>query len=73
MDMILWNAFLTFFILPIAWYLKEQNDEIKRLQILVNKTREEYVSRVDHAQETDRILEYLRRLEDKIDRLSERR
>lgn len=73
MEMMLWNAFLTFFILPIAWYLKEQHAEIKRLSILINKTREEYVARVEHTQETDRILEYLRRLEDKIDRLAERK
>lgn len=35
-------------------------------------TREEYMKRSDHLDESDRVLEHLRRLEDKIDRIGER-
>jgi len=45
---ILWNFILTLVIAPIAWYIKPQSDELKRVQILLNKTREQYVHKNDH-------------------------
>jgi hypothetical protein len=42
--------------------------EVKRLQILLNKTREDYLPRNDFKTELNQILDYLRRLEDKLDR-----
>jgi type II secretory pathway predicted ATPase ExeA len=46
--------------------------EVKRLQILLNKTREEYLPRDDAQSQTAQILEQLRRLEEKLDRFIER-
>ena len=31
----------------VAWFLSEQNREQKRLNILLNKTREEYATRME--------------------------
>jgi len=67
---ILWNIILTLVILPMGWYITRQDAEVKRLQILLNITREEYLKRGEHSEETERLLEHLRRLEDKIDRIA---
>ena len=70
--MMMWNIVLTLIVMPIAWYAKNQSEELKRIQILLNITREEYLKRTEHSVETDRIMEALRRLEDKIDRIGEK-
>jgi hypothetical protein len=43
--------------------------EVKRLQILLNKTREEYVTRVELRDSTQAVMEALHRVEDKLDRV----
>ena len=71
MEMAIWNAILTAFLGLLGWSLKEKSDEIKRLQILINKTREEmpkeYVTKVDLHTDINRIIDRLDRLETKID------
>jgi len=67
---LLWNMVLSLVIFPMGWYLNQQSAEVKRLQILLNITREEYLKRNEHSEETERLLEHLRRLEDKIDRIA---
>lgn len=67
----LWNVILTLVILPAAWYIKSLASECQRIQILLNITREEYMKRSEHNVESDRILDHLKRLEDKVDRLIE--
>lgn len=71
-SMFLWNVVLTLVIAPTAWYISNLSKELQRIQILLNMTREEYMKRTEHSDETDRVLEHLRRLEDKVDRLVER-
>ena len=46
--------------------------DVKRLHILLNKTREEYATKQMVEKETSEIFSCLRRLEDKIDRLVEK-
>ena len=65
----IWNIILTVIVAPIAWYIKSQNDELKRVQILLNKTREQYVRKNDHKDDVDRVVEHLVRLEQKLDSL----
>ena len=65
----LWNIIITIVIAPIAWYIKSQSDELKRVQILLNKTREQYVHKNDHKDDIDRVVEHLVRLEQKLDSL----
>lgn len=70
--MIMWDIILTLVLVPTAWYIKTLSAEVQRIQILLNMTREEYLKRSEHSEETDRILEHLRRLEDKVDRLADK-
>jgi hypothetical protein len=44
-------------------------DEIKRIDILLNKTREQYMNKVEHKDDINRLFEHLSRLENKIDTL----
>ena len=48
-----------------GWFLSTQAREIKRLDILLNKTREDYAKRDD-------VTVAINRLEEKIDRILER-
>lgn len=65
----LWNIILTLVIAPLAYYIKSQSDELKRIQILLNKTREQYVHKNDHREDIERVVEHLLRLETKLDSL----
>jgi hypothetical protein len=42
---------------------------MKRLEILLNRTREEYATRGELKEEMDRVMEALHRVEDKLDRI----
>ena len=65
----IWNILLTVIVAPIAWYIKSQSDELKRVQILLNKTREQYVHKNDHKDDIEKVVEHLLRLESKLDSL----
>jgi hypothetical protein len=69
--MTLWNALLTTLIGLLGWTLKTKSEEIDRLQILLNRTREEvakeYVTKVDVHHDINRVLDRLDRLEGKLD------
>ena len=79
MEMMLWNAVLSFFVAGMAFMLKGKMDELNRLSILLNKTREEvardHITRKEVDDKVDRIVERFddgfKRLEVKIDRLAE--
>ena len=66
--MFLWNAVLTLVIAPAVLFFRGMVVEVKRLDILLSKTREEYSTRVELGGTIDRVLEALHRLEDKLDR-----
>ena len=70
---IVWNIIITLIIVPAGWYLANMAKEVQRIQILLNMTREDYMKRAEHSEETDRVLDHLRRLEDKVDRLIEKK
>ena len=72
----LWNVGLTAGFGFIVWWAKSQHDELGRVRILLNKTREEiareYVSKSDSSQVLSQIMIKFDRIEEKIDRLMER-
>jgi len=72
----IWNVFITLVLAPIFYSIRANTNEIKRLDILLNKTREElagqYVTKKELADDIDRILESIGKLEKKIDRLFDR-
>jgi hypothetical protein len=43
--------------------------EVKRIQILLNKTREEYARKDDVKDDIHEIIDAMRRLEDKLDKI----
>jgi membrane protein insertase Oxa1/YidC/SpoIIIJ len=66
---LLWNLVLTLVILPFGWAFSKMFAEVKRLQILLNKTREEYATKDDLRDTSSRVMEALHRLEDKLDKV----
>ena len=64
-----WNLILTLVIAPALWTFRNMMLEVKRLDILLNKTREEYASRAEVKGEMHGVMEALHRLEDKLDRV----
>ena len=79
---LVWNAALTLgiFIVGYVGRMKEKEfdslkDEVQRLNILLNRTREEvakeYVTKSEVHADINRVLESIKRLDDKLERLME--
>ena len=71
MELTVWNTVLTVMLGLLSWVFKEKAAELKRLEILLNKTREEvakeYVTKIEVHTDINRVLDRLDRLEAKID------
>jgi len=74
--MIFWNAVLTAAFAMAGFLIKRQADETDRLQILLNRTREEmakeYVTKQEVHADINRIMNRLEVLDAKLDRLMEK-
>lgn len=72
----LWSAALTAIIAFVLWWVRAQHDEMKRIQILLNRTREElakeYSTKVESNTSIDRVITRLDALDAKMDRILER-
>lgn len=70
MEMV-WNIILSFVSALILFWIKLATDEQKRIQILLNRTREEiakeYVTRSDMHGDINRVLNRLDKLDEKLD------
>ena len=81
MEMMLWNVLLTAIVGVMIFLLKGKFDELQRISILLNRTREEvardHITRAEVRQDLEKIREHFDsgfdRLEKKIDALSARR
>ena len=51
-----------------AWFLGTQAKELKRVEILLNRTREDYATRTEMRDDMRAVMDALHRLEDKLDR-----
>ena len=71
--MLFWNIILTMVIAPAFWAFRQMFAEVKRLQILLNKTREDYATKTELRDDMVRVMEALHRLEDKLDRALDRK
>ena len=69
----LWSSVLTLGVGFIGFILRGYVVEMQRLQILLNRTREEYVTKVESTQVLGQIMAKFDRIEEKIDRLVERK
>lgn len=70
---ILWNGLITLVYIPIITSLRSTSQEIKRVDILLNKTREElptrYVTKQELHQDMERIFDRFDKIDEKIDKL----
>jgi hypothetical protein len=71
MELMLWNVALSFISALILMWIKSTVDELKRVQILLNRTREEiakeYITKTDVHSDINRVLARLDRLDEKLD------
>jgi hypothetical protein len=77
MDNTIWNIILSTGMGLLGWVLKDKSEELKRVTVLLNSTREElakeYVTKVEVHADINRVLDRLDRLDEKLDRLMETR
>jgi hypothetical protein len=69
---IFWNIVLTLIIAPAFWGFRSLVSELKRIDILLNKTREEYATRTELRDDMRQVMDALHRVEDKLDKALER-
>jgi len=73
----IWSAALTLLVGVLGYIMHEKFSELARITILLNRTREEIARDTVTKAEVDKITEHIdqrfNRLEEKIDRLIERR
>jgi hypothetical protein len=55
-----------------AWWANGTSREQKRIEILLNKTREDYATRMEMRDDMRRVMEALHRVEDKLDKVLQR-
>jgi hypothetical protein len=67
--MMFWNVILTLVIAPAVYSFRNLINEVKRMDILLNKTREEFATKVELKEEMREVMDALHRLEDKLDRV----
>ena len=78
--MILWNLITSILVALVMFMIKNSHDEQQRIQILLNKTREEiardHITRAEVRADLERIMERFdagfERLEAKIDQLAKK-
>ena len=72
-SLIFWNVILSLVYAPLVYSIRANLAEIKRIDILLSKTREEiprtYVTKTEVRADIERILQRFDRLEEKIDKL----
>ena len=71
--MMFWNIVMTLVFAPIIHSIRTNATELKRIDILLNKTREEvakdYVTKVELTISIDRVIDRLDKLDEKMDKL----
>jgi len=75
-SLMFWNIFITLVLAPVLYSIRQNGSELKRLDILLNKTREEvatnYVLKSDNKDIIKSVMERFDKLEEKIDKLMEK-
>ena len=70
---IIWNLLISLILVPVGYLVRNLLSEVKRQDILINKTREEiakdYVTRDELEKTMDRLMDAIDRIDEKIDRL----
>ena len=70
-----WNIFITLVLAPVLYSIRQNSEETKRLDILLNKTREEmareYVTKQELKADFDVLITRIDKLGEKLDKLFE--
>ena len=72
---IVWNIFITLVLAPIWFQIRQNATELKRQDILLNKTREEiakeYVTKFELRDDMQDIMDRIEKIDEKLDKLFE--
>ena len=72
---IVWNIFITLVLAPIWFQIRQNATELKRQDILINKTREEiakeYVTKNELRDDMNAIMDRMDKISEKLDKLFE--
>ena len=72
---IIWNVFITLVLAPIWFQIRQNTAELRRQDILLNKTREEvakdYVTKDELRNDMTIIMERMDKISEKLDKLFE--
>ena len=72
---LMWNVLLTLVVARLFYTIRSNTSENKRVDILLNKTREEmardYVTKTELEGDMERVFAILDKIEEKLDRLFE--
>ena len=72
---IVWNVLITLVLAPIWFQIRQNAAELKRQDILLNKTREEiakeYVTKLELKDDFNLLMERMEKLHEKVDKLFE--
>jgi len=70
-----WNIFITLVLAPVLYSIRLNSEEAKRLDILLNKTREEiareYVTKNELKDDMGRLMDRMEKISEKLDKLFE--
>ena len=70
-----WNIFITLVLAPVLYGIRGNSSEAKRIDILLNKTREEmareYVTKTELKENFNLLIDRLEKLHEKVDKLFE--
>ena len=70
-----WNIFITLVLAPVLYGIRGNNSESKRIDILLNKTREEmakeYVTKVELKDDIEKLMDRMDKIGEKLDKLFE--
>jgi len=70
-----WNIFITLVLAPVLYSIRSNTSENKRLDILLNKTREEiareYVTKNELKDDMSRLMDRIDKIGEKLDKLFE--
>ena len=72
---IVWNVLITLVLAPIWFQIRQNATELKRQDILLNKTREEiakeYVTKFELRDDMQDIMDRIEKIDEKLDKLFE--
>jgi hypothetical protein len=77
MELMVWNGILSVALGLVGWFARTTWNELQRISILLNRTREEvakeYVTKQEVHNDINRIVDRLEALDAKLDRIIESR